>query len=54
MKKILIYGVLAMAMLTSCNDFLDRRPLATFTNTPSYWSNTSNLDNQCVVFSTIL
>ena len=50
MKKILIYGVLAMAMLTSCNDFLDRRPLATFTNTPSYWSNTSNLDNQCVVF----
>ena len=36
--------------LTSCNDFLDKAPLDAFTNTPAYWSNTSNLDNQCNTF----
>lgn len=50
MKKLFIYGVTALAMLTSCNDLLDKSPLDTFTNTPTYWSNTDNLDNQCNTF----
>lgn len=50
MKKLLIYGATALAMLTSCNDLLDKSPLDTFTNTPTYWSNTDNLDNQCNTF----
>lgn len=37
-------------MLTGCNDLLDKSPLDTFTNTPAYWSNTENLDNQCNTF----
>ena len=37
MKKLFIYGVTALAMLTSCNDLLDKSPLDTFTNTPTYW-----------------
>ncbi len=36
--------------LTSCNDLLDKSPLDAFTNTAAYWSNTSNLDNQCNTF----
>ena len=43
-------GVTALAMLTGCNDLLDKSPLDTFTNTPAYWSNTDNLDNQCNTF----
>lgn len=50
MKKLLIYGATALAMLTGCNDLLDKSPLDTFTNTPTYWSNTDNLDNQCNTF----
>lgn len=50
MKKLFIYGATVLAMLTSCNDFLDKSPLDTFTNTPAYWSNTDNLDNQCNTF----
>ena len=50
MKKLFIYGVTALAMLTGCNDLLDKSPLDTFTNTPAYWSNTDNLDNQCNTF----
>ena len=49
MKKLFIYGVTALAMLTGCNDLLDKSPLDTFTNTPAYWSNTDNLDNRCFV-----
>ena len=37
-------------VMTSCDDFLDKSPLDAFTNTPAYWSNTSNLDNQCNTF----
>lgn len=54
MKKLFIYGVTALAMLTGCNDLLDKSPLDTFTNTPAYWSNTDNLDNQCNTFITTL
>ena len=50
MKKLFIYGTMALMALTSCNDFLDKAPLDAFTNTPAYWSNTSNLDNQCNTF----
>lgn len=32
MKKLFIYGVTALAMLTGCNDLLDKSPLDTFTN----------------------
>ena len=42
MKKLFIYGTMALMALTSCNDFLDKAPLDAFTNTPAYWSNTSN------------
>ena len=48
MKKLFIYGTMALMALTSCNDFLDKAPLDAFTNTPAYWSNTSNLDNQSI------
>ena len=41
MKKLFIYGTMALMALTSCNDFLDKAPLDAFTNTPAYWSNTS-------------
>lgn len=50
MKKLIIYGTMALMALTSCNDFLDKEPLDAFTNTPAYWSNASNLDNQCNTF----
>ena len=50
MKKLFIYGTMALMALTSCNDFLDKSPLDAFTNTPAYWSNTNNLDNQCNTF----
>lgn len=51
MKKIFIYGAAVLAtVLASCNDLLDKSPLDTFTNTPAYWSNTDNLDNQCNTF----
>ncbi|AVM52787.1 putative outer membrane starch-binding protein [Bacteroides zoogleoformans] len=50
MKKIFIYGTLALISLTSCNDLLDKEPLDTFSNTPEYWSNADNLDNQCNTF----
>lgn len=50
MKKLLIYSAMALMALTSCNDFLDKSPLDAFTNTPAYWSNASNLDNQCNTF----
>lgn len=50
MKKLFIYGIMALMALTSCNDFLDKAPLDAFTNTPAYWSNASNLDNQCNTF----
>ena len=53
MKKILICGIITVGALTSCNSFLDIRPDDTFTNTPAYWSNTDNLDNQCNTFLNI-
>ena len=34
MKKLFIYGTMALMALTSCNDFLDKAPLDAFTNTP--------------------
>lgn len=51
MKKIFYIGVALLATsLVSCNDLLDKAPLDTFTNTPAYWSNTKNLENQCNTF----
>ena len=38
MKKLFIYGTMALMALTSCNDLLDKAPLDAFTNTPAYWS----------------
>ncbi|MCH4155410.1 MAG: RagB/SusD family nutrient uptake outer membrane protein [Muribaculaceae bacterium] len=48
-KQILLYGVLALGalMTTSCDDILDKEPLDKFTDTQTYWNNTSNVDNQC-------
>lgn len=50
MKKLFIYGTTALMVLASCNDLLDKDPLDTFSNTPAYWSNTDNLENQCNTF----
>ena len=50
MKKLFILSTVALAALTSCNDLLDKSPLDTFTNTPAYWSNASNVENQCNTF----
>lgn len=50
MKKLFIFSTVALAALTSCNDLLDKSPLDTFTNTPAYWSNASNVENQCNTF----
>lgn len=52
MKKIVnIIGVLILAVfLSNCDSFLTRTPKDTFTNTPEYWSNASNLDNQVNTF----
>ena len=50
MKKLFIYGTIVLMALTSCNDLLDKEPLDTFSNTPEYWSNTDNLENQCNTF----
>ena len=47
MKKSIILGIGLIAAMSSCNDFLDISPDDTFINTPSYWSNSCNLDNQC-------
>ena len=47
MKKSIILGIGLIVAMSSCNDFLDISPYDTFTNTPTYWSNSSNLDNQC-------
>ena len=50
MKKIIIAGLLTMGALASCNDFLDLAPLDKFTDTPEYWDNTVNLEDQCNLF----
>lgn len=50
MKKLFIYGTMVLMAMTSCDDFLDKAPLDAFTNTPAYWSNESNLENQCNTF----
>lgn len=50
MKKFIIAAIGFLMALTACNDFLDRSPLDTFTNTPIYWSNAGNLQNQCNTF----
>lgn len=51
MKKLFIISSVALAALTTgCNDLLDKSPLDTFTNTPTYWSNASNVENQCNTF----
>lgn len=51
MKKLFIIGAVALATsLVSCNDLLDKNPLDTPTNTPAYWSNEVNLENQCNAF----
>lgn len=48
MKKKYIYGIVAVsASLMSCNDFLDKEPLDRFTDSPAYWSNRDNVENQC-------
>lgn len=51
MKKILSLAILAVAGLSfsSCDDFLDtdRYPLTSIADSPDYWNNTSNVDNQC-------
>ena len=41
MKKLFIYGTMALMALTSCNDFLDKAPLDAFTNTPAIRSITT-------------
>lgn len=50
MKKIIIAGLLTMGALASCNDFLDLAPQDKFTDTPEYWDNTVNLEDQCNLF----
>ena len=44
MKKSIIFVFAAsMLLLSSCNDFLDKSPRDTFTNTPAFWSNTNDV-----------
>ncbi len=51
MRKIYYVGAVLLATsLASCNDLLDKYPLDKFTNTPAYWSNEKNLENQCNTF----
>lgn len=48
MKKIFIYGLIALSgSLMSCDDFLDKEPLDRFTDSPTYWNNADNVENQC-------
>lgn len=51
MKNLHITGLIALSLaMSSCNDFLDKEPLDSFTDTPTYWSNPSNLQYQCNAF----
>ncbi|MDO5035601.1 MAG: RagB/SusD family nutrient uptake outer membrane protein [Porphyromonas sp.] len=50
MKKIFIISAISLLLLSGCNDFLDIAPHDRFTNTPEYWSNKSNLENQTNTF----
>lgn len=51
MKKLYIAGIIALsAAMSSCNEFLTKDPLDSFTDTPTYWSNPSNLQYQCNTF----
>lgn len=44
MKKSILYTAIAsVLMLTGCNDMLEKSPRDTFTNTPNFWSNISNV-----------
>jgi hypothetical protein len=46
-KKVLLFGVLTLAMvLASCDDLLDKTPENKYSNTPTYWNTTSNVDAQ--------
>lgn len=50
MKKInIIYITAAIVALTSCNDFLDKGPLDTFTN-DNFWTNESNVTGYANTF----
>ena len=42
--------MLTMGAFASCNDFLDLAPQDQFTDTPEYWENTANLENQGNLF----
>ena len=51
MKTKYIVGMLALtACMTSCDDLLDKEPLDAFSDSPTYWKNPENLQNQCNTF----
>jgi hypothetical protein len=47
MKKSIIYIFAASILLlfASCNDFLDKTPRDTFTNSPKFWSNSNDVQS---------
>lgn len=47
MKKVYLLSFVLIALLSSCNKFLDKRPLDTFINTPEFWNNEINIENEC-------
>ncbi len=54
MKKSIIFGSLALAGIafTGCDDFLDdnRNPLTSEVNTPAFWNNETNVQNEANLF----
>ncbi len=49
MKKIIILTISAILSMSSCNDFLDKGPLDTFTN-DNFWTNESNVTGYANTF----
>ena len=54
MKNLFKYCAVALAVTTlaSCDDFIEdnRYPLDEQTNSPQYWNNAANVENQCNAF----
>ena len=45
-KNIYLLGVMMLggAMFSSCNDMLEKDPLDSFTNSPTFWNNPSSVE----------
>lgn len=51
-KNIYLFGIMLLggAMLSSCNDMLDKEPLDSFTNSPTFWNNPSSVEGYAATF----